>query len=115
MYLKAFAYGVVGDLGLQWFNKNTDKGKDWGLNTYFSQWTPTQAVFNAGILTTAVLFTHNLIHEPTPESLFLWGAVWDVWFRTQRTMTSLDGYYSHLNFIESILWAGFPASLMAFF
>ncbi len=110
--IKAFLFGVIGDFFLQVINKNSTKGQDWGLDYYFEQHQPIEALAIAGVLTSATLFTHDIFFQRSLPTLFFTGMVWDIVFRNAMIMPSLKQYYAKLNWMESILWAGGPAMLM---
>lgn len=108
--MKAFIIGVLGDAGLQAFNKYTSYGKDWGLDTYFAKHGSVESLFIAG----GMLVGFELLYDkifPTKEYLYLFalGGIIDVVFRTTMPMASLEDYYNQNHPLFTIFWAGFPA------
>ena len=111
--MKAFLIGVFGDIGLQLFNKYSEKGKDWGLDTYFKQHGPIESVFIAGGMLVGFDILYDFIF-PQKEffQLFLLGGIVDVIFRTTMPMKSLEDYYYQNHPLFTIFWAGFPSMFL---
>lgn len=109
----AFLYGVVGDASLQLIDKCSDKGREWGLHSYFEQHGPIASLFIAGAMTSGTLYVHDLLfRERSILTLFGLGMALDVLFRTQMPMDSLKDYYNKLTPPYTLFWAGFPSALM---
>jgi hypothetical protein len=112
----AFVYGVVGDACLQVIDRNTSKGEEWGLHSYFQKHGPFESLIIAGLMTSGTLFLYDtLFKERSVGKLFILGACLDVFFRNAMPMESLGDYYRHLHPLMSIFWAGAPAAVMVNF
>jgi hypothetical protein len=103
--------GFIGDASLQLLtSKGLGGPTGWGLNSYFSQHGPIESLFiAAGMMAVFYIVYMYILKLPLkPTYLAVYGIVLDYLFRRFRLFPSLDGYYHHLNYIESAIWGAIP-------
>lgn len=108
----AFGIGVAGDAALQLLSQ-TPFGEDWGLTQYFKIHGPVGAMFIAGSMMYMFTWFISAVSGPTPDYfiVFMYGVLLDVLFRVTRIMPTLDGYYTALSPLTTMIWGGIPAVL----
>lgn len=108
--------GFVGDASLQIATKHLKMGGNtgWGLNEYFRQHGASESLFIAGGMLAIfyafyVYILVELLKVPnTALSVIIYAIILDLIFRKFRIFPSLDGYYNHLNYFWSAVWAIIP-------
>jgi hypothetical protein len=108
--------GFVGDASLQIATKNLKMGgtTGWGLTEYFKQHGASESLFIAGGMLAIfyafyVYILVELLKVPnTALSVIIYAIILDLIFRKFRVFPSLDGYYNHLNYFWSAVWAIIP-------
>lgn len=113
LIILAFLTGFIGDFILQLGVYY--KVGDWGLKTYFDQHGVYESLCIAsGMLT---LFYLIYLHTNLPISylnIAIYAVLLDLAFRRFRIFPSLDGYYKHLNYFWSAVWAIIPMLIPLF-
>ena len=108
--------GFVGDASLQIATKHLKMGgpTGWGLTEYFKQHGASESLFIAGGMLAIfyafyVYILVELLKVPnTVLSVIIYAIILDLIFRKFRVFPSLDGYYNHLNYFWSAVWAIIP-------
>jgi hypothetical protein len=104
---------VIGDASLQ---IGTKMGADWGLEDYFKQHNPIEALFIAGFM--GVLFYAIYIALKLPLnyiSMAIYAIILDLLWRKLNIFPSLNGYYKRFGYIQSALWEVIAMLLPLFF
>lgn len=113
----ALATGAIGDLLLQVLVNKAGMGgpTGWGLKPYFRQHGSGEAICTAAGMLGLFYALYILLKLPLKWwAIALYSIVLDLVFRKFRLFQSLDGYYAHLNYFWSAIWAIIPM-LIPFF
>lgn len=107
----ALLTGFFGDAALQVLVKN--QVGDWGLKDYFQQHGSAESLFIAAgmmaIFYLVLIIVLNVFKiKMTWLNIAIYAVIIDLIFRKTRLFTSLDGYYSSLNYFWSAVWAIIP-------
>lgn len=110
---KSALIGLTGDFLLQIITKNQKTDK-WGLKHYFEIHGPIESLCIAtGLMWVAAAFYQNVGFDVNSYiTLFIYGGIIDVLFRTLNIMPSLIGYYTTNNPILTFIWGGIPMILI---
>lgn len=111
--------GFIGDAFLQIATKYLKLGgkTGWGLNEYFKQHGSMESLFIAGgMLAIFYVFFIYILHKQlnvpyNALSIIIYAILLDLFFRLFKVFPSLNGYYKHLNYFWSAVWAIIPMLL----
>lgn len=107
--------GFVGDGLLQIATNKLYMGGEtgWGLKEYFKQHGSMESLFIAGGMMAIFYIIYLYIFQIKVSWIYLaiYGIVLDLIFRKTMLFQSLQGYYSHLNYVESAFWGAVPMIL----
>lgn len=108
--------GAVGDMMLQVLVARGFGGSTgWGLKSYFQQHGSREAIFVAAGMLGLFYAVYEALGLPKKWYwIALYSIILDLLFRVFRIFPSLDGYYRHLNYFWSAVWAIIPM-LIPFF
>ncbi len=112
---RAFIIGMIGDLLLQIIVKIHPNGDFAGLKSYFKHHGSFESLFIAG----GMLYFFSMLLDffgiqKNILNLSIYATILDLLFRIFRLFPSLDGYYTALNPVLSIIWAIIPMNLPLF-
>lgn len=106
--------GFTGDALLQILTKFMGGNSGWGLKPYFKQHGSIESLFIAGGMLAIfyIIFIYIFVDifcvPLTWYSICIYAITLDLLFRISMIFPSLKGYYNHLNYFWSAIWAIIP-------
>lgn len=109
LLIAACITGFLGDASLQVISQHQGGSTGFGLKPYFQQHGRAESLFIAAGMLVAFFVLYILIKLPLkPAYIALYAIILDLLFRQLNIFPSLKGYYQHLNYLWSAVWAVIP-------